>query len=223
MITLHHLEYSQSFRVLWMLEELGIDYELKLYDRDKKTMLAPDDYKSVSPLGTAPVITDGDVTLAETSAILDYVLDQHPDARMRPAAGASNRAQYLFWFHASQGSLMPIALMSTLFRIMEKRVPFFLKPMIKMISAGANQGFINPRLKALLSQAESDLATRDFFAGDHVTLADILMSYPMEGLYQRGALEDLPNCTAWVERIQARDAFKIATEKDGRESSILPL
>lgn len=223
MITLHHLEYSQSFRVLWLLEELGIDYELKLYNRDAKTMLAPDEYKKVSPLGTAPVITDGDVTLAETSAILDYIIDQHPNAAMRPEAGSENRAQYLFWLHASQGSLMPVALISTLFRIMQTRVPFFLKPMVKMIAAGIDKSFVGPRMKALLTQAEQDLSKSDFFAGSELTLADILMSYPIEGISTRGGLDGLPNCQAWLERIHQRNAFKVATEKDGRESAILPL
>lgn len=223
MLTLHHLEYSQSFRVLWLLEELGIDYQLKLYNRDKKTMLAPAAYKKVSPLGTAPVITDGDVTLAETSAILEYIIDQHPNATMRPESGADNRAQYLFWFHASQGSLMPITLMSALFKIMEKKSPFFVRPMVKMISLGVNKGFIEPRLKSLLSQAELDLAEHDFFAGDELTLADILMSYPLEALYQRKSLDQRPNCHAWVERVHAREAFQVATKKDGRDSVILPL
>lgn len=223
MLTLHHLEYSQSFRVLWLLEELGVDYELKLYDRDKKTLLAPASYKAISPLGTAPVITDGDVNLAETSAILDYILDTHPNAQMRPESGAANRTKFLFWFHASQGSLMPIALMTAVFNIMESRVPFFLKPMVKMIRLGADKGFIQPRLSALLTQAETDLNATEFFAGNELTLADILMSYPIEALYQRSHLGDYPNCNAWMERMHERDAFKIAKQKDGRDSAILPL
>ena len=223
MITLHHLEYSQSFRVLWLLDELGVDYDFKVYQRDKKTMLAPDEYKAISPLGTAPVITDGDTTLAETSAILDYIIDQNPNDSMRPPAGADNRAQYLFWLHASQGSLMPVALMSTLFTIMEKRVPFFMKPMMKMISFGAKKGFINPRMEAILVQAEDDLSRSDFFAGDDLTLADILMSYPIDGLQTRGQLDDYPNLQAWLSRVQARDAYKSAMEKDGKDTVILPL
>ena len=110
MITLHHLEYSQSYRVLWLLEELGTDYELKLYERDKVTRLAPADYKAVSPLGTSPAITDGDLNLSETSAIFDYILDQHPESTLRPAVNSAARTDYLFWFHASQGSLMPMML-----------------------------------------------------------------------------------------------------------------
>ena len=223
MLTLHHLEYSQSFRVLWLLEELGMDYQLKLYNRDKKTMLAPADYKAVSPLGTAPVITEGELSLAETSAILDYILDKHPHNTMRPAADAPNRAQYLFWFHAAQGSLMPVALFSTLFKIMEKRTPFLLQPIVKMLTLGLNNGFIQPRVNAILKQAEADLGKADFFAGDDLSLADIVMSYPLDGLNTRGWLTDYPNCRAWLERIQARAAYASAMQKDGRDSVILPL
>ena len=220
MLTLHHLEYSQSFRVLWLLEELGIEYELKLYNRDANTSLAPDEYKAISPLGTAPVITDGEVTLSETSAILDYIIDQHPSAQFRPEADAPNRQKYLFWFHASQGSLMPVGLMATLFRIMETRVPFFLKPFVKMISSGVNDGFVNPRLSAILKQAEQDLAGQSYFAGDDPTLADILLSYPMDAMGERGELVNYPHCQNWLARIKARDAYKKAVEKDGRDSVI---
>jgi len=223
MLTLHHLEYSQSFRVLWLLEELGVDYEVKVYQRDKKSLLAPDEYKAISPLGTAPVITDGEVTLAETSAILDYILDQYPNDSVRPPAGAPTRAQYLFWFHASQGSLMPIALMSTLFRIMETRVPFFMKPMIKLISTGAKKGFINPRMDAIFTQAELDLAGSKFFAGDNLTLADILMSYPIDAMDSRGDLSKYPNCERWLAGIKERLAYQTAMQKDGKETIILPL
>ena len=108
MITLHHLEKSQSIRILWLLEELGVPYEVKLYDRDPVTRLAPAEYKAISPLGTAPVITDGDVTMAETNAIVDYILDRYDDARLRPAINTVEREPYLFWFHTSQGSLQPL-------------------------------------------------------------------------------------------------------------------
>ena len=223
MLTLHHLEYSQSYRVLWLLEELDIEYELKLYDRDPKTMLAPSAYKAVSPLGTAPVITDGDITLAETSAILDYILDLHPNTDMRPDANAGNRAQYLFWFHASQGSLMPLTLMSSLFKVMTTRMPFFLKPMANLMSKGLTTGFIRPRMQALLAEAESALGKSDYFAGDDISLADILMSYPIQALHENGALKDYPNCVKWVKQIEARPGFQSAKEKDGRETAIFSM
>ena len=224
MITLHHLEYSQSFRVLWLLEELGIDYELKLYERDKKTLLAPDDYKAVSPLGTAPVITDGELNLAETSAIIDYILDRHPESGLRPQADSPSRARYLFWYHAAQGSLMPLMLTNTIFLIMEDRVPFFLKAIISGVLGKARAGFLQPRIKVLLQQAECDIAEAEWFGGDQLTAADIVMSYPMDGAESKGFISDQhPNCKAWLQRIKARPAYQQAMQKDGRPGVILPL
>lgn len=224
MLTLHHLEYSQSFRTLWLLEELGADYELELYERDKKTLLAPTDYKALSPLGTAPVITDGEVVLAETGAISDYILDAHPKNTLRPKAGHADRTRYLFWFHAAQASLMPLMLIETLFRIMRTRVPFFLRPFVALITKAAQAGFIRPRLKALLDQAETDLSTAPWFGGDNFTAADIMISYPLESAQSRGLLTDAyPNCADWLERATARPAFLRAQEKDGRSSRILSL
>ena len=138
MITLHHLEKSQSIRILWLLEELGVPYEVKLYDRDPNTRLAPAEYKAVSPLGTAPCITDGEITLSETNAIMDYILDTHDDGRLRPAPGTPNRADYLFWFHVSQGSLQPLLTNKFVMMAMTARAPFFLKPAAKM--AGMDAG-----------------------------------------------------------------------------------
>ena len=116
-ITLHHLEYSQSFRVLWMLEELNLDYDLVVHDRDSKTMAASEEYKALSPLGTAPVITQGDLVMAESSAIMDHILDQTPNHTLRPEPGEPHRARYLFWWHATQGSMMPLQLMASVMGI----------------------------------------------------------------------------------------------------------
>ena len=219
MITVHHLEYSQSFRVLWLLEELGVDYDLKLYPRDPKTRLAPVDYKAVSPLGTAPCISDGDLVLAESNAIMDYIIDKHPSGTLRPEAGSSHRARYLFWFHASQGSLMPVMLIDTLLGMIEKRSPFFVRPLLKPIFKLTRGGFSKPRVTALWEKAERDLANAPWFGGDDLTLADIVMSYPMESAAQRGLFEKkYPNCAAWVERMHALPSFQRAVEKDGKDS-----
>ena len=224
MITLHHLEYSQSFRVLWLLEELGIEYELKSYDRDPNTRLAPSDYKKVSPLGTAPVISDGDVTLAESNAIIDYILDKYPSESLRPGVGDSDRARYLFWFHASQGSMMPLLLMEAVMRVMHSRVPFLLKSVVGFLNKKMNQAFSKPRMQGLLKQAELDLAQADWFGGHHLTAADISMIYPMEGAESRGYINDnFPNCQAWLKRAKACPSFKRATEKDNRPSMIMKI
>ena len=222
-LTLHHLEYSQSFRILMLLEEIGLDYELKKYDRDPKTVLAPAAYKAVSPLGTAPVITHGDVVLAESSAIMDYICDLKPDCGLRPEPGSADRARYLFWFHATQGSLMPLMLMDTVLRLSGGRAPFFLRPFIKMIHGALQAGFLGPRMTALIDKAEADLAEKPFFGGDRLSLADILVLYNIEGCAARGLLTGHPNLRQWLQQMHALPSFKTATEKDDRPSMILPM
>ena len=222
MITLHHLEYSQSFRILWLLEELGAEYELKIYERDKKTHQAPAELKELSPLGSAPVITDGDLVIAESNAIMDYILDQHADSSLRVAVGNEDRVRYLFWLHASQGSMMSLMLMEVVFRILITRVPFWIRPIIKGVLGQASSNLIRPRMASLLAAAEKDLEQKDWFGGDNLTAADIAMIYPMEAAKERHYLDvDFPNCNAWLERAHASDSFKTAKEKDGRESVIL--
>ena len=220
-LTLHHLEYSQSFRILWLLEELGIDYHLEKYNRDPVTVLAPEAYKKISPLGTAPVITHGDVVLGESSAIVDYIADLVPHCGLRPEAGDSDRTRYLFWLHATQGSMMPVMLMQTVLRMTVRRVPFFVRPLAKMITGALTVGFIQPRLTALLKQAESDLASQPFFGGDKLSLADFLIIYNIEGCSSRGLLTDYPNLQDWLTRMHAMPSFQAATKKDDRPSMIL--
>ena len=224
MITLHHLEYSQSFRVLWLLEELGIEYTLNSYDRDAQTLLAPDAYKALSPLGTAPVLEDGALVLAETGAILDHLLDAHPDHVLRPGTGHADRDRHLFWAHAAQGSLMPLMLVDTLFRIFVSRSPFFLKPLMRGIQSQAVSAFAAPRTNTLLDVAEAHLADAPWFGGDALTTADVLMSYPMESAIARGYVAaSRTGCHDWYARMTARPAFQRAKEKDGRPSMVLPL
>lgn len=221
MIVLHHLEYSQSFRILWLLEELGVEYELKCYERDKQTLLAPDEYKALSPLGSAPVISDGNLVLAESSAIMDYILDLHPNAQLRPIAGSSERADYLFWFHAAQASLMPLVLIDGVFKIIQARAPAILRPLLRAIFNKASDGFSKPRVKTLLEKAEADLAVHPWFAGEHLSGADIVLIYPMEVLKTSGHLEAYPNIQAWFERVYECPSFKAARKKDGKDSIAL--
>ncbi|MEM9617916.1 MAG: glutathione S-transferase family protein [Pseudomonadota bacterium] len=224
MITLHHLEYSQSFRILWLLEELGVEYQLKLYNRDPKTHLAPLEYKRLSPLGSAPVIEHDGKVLAESSAIIDYILDVYPSDTLRPQVGAPNRVRYLFWMHVAQGSMMPIMLMDSIFRIIIERLPFFLKPIVSPILKAAANGFAKPRMNALLDVAEKDLSSADWFGGDQLTAADINLSYPFESANMRGYLTDThPNCKAWLERMYAHPSFVAAKAKDDRASMVLSL
>lgn len=220
MITVHHLEYSQSFRVLWLLEELGENYALKIYERDAKTRLAPAPYKALSPLGTAPVITDGDVTLAESNAVIDYILDLYDDGRLRPKIGTPERVPYLFWYHTTQGSLMSVLLFNMILGMTKERTPALIRPIIKMVLGRTEDAFSNPRLAVLMAKLESDLGERPWLAGERLTAADITMGYPLEAMAVRGTLGDYPNCQAWVERMRATQSYKRALEKDGRDSPI---
>jgi len=220
-LTLHHLEYSQSFRVLWLLEILGTPYDLKVYDRDPKTRLASAAYKAISPLGTAPVLMDGDIALSESNAIIDYILDQHPGSTLRPKAGEANRADYLFWFHAAQGSQMPLLLFRAVFGSIQGGVPFFLKGLIAKIFEKVKGAFLDPRMSAIISKAEADLEKSKWLAGDTLTAADIVMSYGMEACKHAGYITDAhPNCQRWLSQMHEDAAFKSAMVKDGRDQMI---
>lgn len=217
MITLHHLENSQSIRILWLLEELGIEYGFKMYDRDPVTMLAPDDYKAISPLGTAPVITHDDVVLAESNAIIDYILDQTPGNTLRPAADDPDRAAYLFWFQAAQGTYQPLQTMKFVHSIVVEKSPRLVRPIIRKVMDRLNTLFIGPRLSAVMKKMEAALTERPFLAGDKFTAADIALGYTLNMAAMRGGLnEDYPNTLAYIERMEARPAWQAALTKDGK-------
>ena len=222
MITLHHLEYSQSFRILWLLEEIGEPYELKLYNRDPQSNLAPPEYKALSPLGTAPVITDENgLVLAESNAVIDYILDKHPDSPLRPRKDSPARADYLFWFHAGTGSMMPMQFMDGIFTVLQKRSPFLIRPIIKAALGQANSLLVQPRMKTILDRLEHDLAQHKWLAGEDLTAADITMSYCMASAKQKGFIdESRPGCLRWIEQMEATPSYQSAMEKDGRETMV---
>jgi glutathione S-transferase len=217
MIIVHHLNNSRSQRVLWLLEELGLPYEVRRYERDKKTMLAPPELRAVHPLGKSPVITDGTRTVAESGAIMEYLVDAHGNGRLRPTAGSDEHLRYRYWLHYAEGSAMPPLLLKLVAgRIATAPVPFFLKPVTKSIASQLNKGFVDPQLKTHFDFIESELGKSTWFAGDELTAADIQMSFPMEaGVARAGAGEGRPRVRAFVERIQAREAYKRALEKGG--------
>lgn len=224
MITLHHLEYSQSFRILWLLEELGTPYALKLYKRDPQSRLAPAGYKSLSPLGTAPVITDENgLVLAESNAVIDYILDSHPESPLRPAPGEANRADYLFWFHAGVGSLMPMQFFNGILTMMKARSPALVRPIIGTATDKVRELLVAPRLKALFDKLESDLGRHIWLAGDQLTAADISMCYSIASAEAQGRLEGRPNCQRWMEQMRASPSFQRAMEKDGRETFVFTM
>ena len=216
MITVHHLENSRSQRVLWLLEELRLPYEVKRYARDKTTSLAPSELLAVHPLGKSPVITDGKVTVAETGAIVEYLVEKAGDA-LRPTPGSPEHRRYTYWLHFAEGSAMPPLVMALVFsRIKKAPMPFFARPIAKAIADKVLDGFIKPDLKRQLAFMESELVSRPWFAGRAFTAADVMMSFPIEAASSRGALKsNFPNLSGFLERIHERPAYKRALDRGG--------
>lgn len=217
MLTLHHLENSRSQRVLWLLEELQLPYEIKRYARDPNRMLAPVELRKVHPLGKSPVITDGELTLAESGAILEYLVERYGEGRLAPAANTADQLRYRYWMHYAEGSAMPPLLLRLVFnRISNGPMPFFIRPVARAIAKGANQAFIGPQLKLHLDYMESELDKSQWFAGKDFSVADIQMSFPLEAAQSRGGLDErYPNLTAFLQRIRERPAYQRAIEKGG--------
>lgn len=216
MITVHHLEHSRSQRVLWLLEELGVPYEIKAYSRDPKTMLAPPELRAVHPLGKSPVIVDDGVTVAETGAIVEWILERHAGGRLAPPAGTPERARLTYWLHYAEGSAMPPLLLKLVFMRLATGVPFLLKGLVGAIAGRAQSSFIDPQLKAHADYWEAELSKSEWFAGPDFSAADIMMSFPLEAAASRGgALEGRPHVKAFLDRIHARPAYRRALEKGG--------
>ena len=217
MITLHHLENSRSHRVLWLLEELGVPYEIRHYKRDPKTSLAPPELIDVHPLGKSPVITDGDRTLAESGAIIEYLVDTYGNGRFAPAPGSAERLQYRYWLHYAEGSLMPYLLLALVLRRIESApMPFFVRPVARRIAGKVRASFVGPNLDRHLAFVEQVLAGSPWFAGREMTGADIQMSFPLEAAAVRADRPGAyPNIRAFLDRIHARPAYRRALEKGG--------
>ena len=217
MIVVHHLNNSRSQRVLWLLEELGLPYEVKHYQRDAKTMLAPPELRAVHPLGKSPVITDGEVTVAESGAIVEYLIDQYGRGRLKPELGTPERLRYTYWLHYAEGSLMPPLLMKLVFDEVEKApMPFFVKPIARAISGKVKSAFISPQITQHLDYMEAELGKAPWFAGKEFTGADIQMSFPIEAAAAKGGLNaSRPKLTDFLKRIHARPAYKRALKKGG--------
>jgi len=220
MIIVHHLNNSRSQRILWALEELGLDYEVKHYKREP-SMLAPASLRAVHPLGKSPVITDGDKTLAESGAILEYLCDTYGEGKLRPAQGTPEHLRYRYFLHYAEGTLMPLLFMKLVFGRLPTRVPWFMKPVAKAIAAGADKSLLNPQLGTAFMFLEMELAQREWFAGPEFSAADIQMSFPLEASAARSPLfKQLPKLSAFVARIQARPAYQRALAKGGPQEPL---
>ena len=221
MIVVHHLNNSRSQRVLWLLEELGVPYEIKRYQRDAKTMLAPPELRAIHPLGKSPVLTDGSLTLAESGAIVEYLVEMYGNAdscaTLSPEHGTPEYLRYRYWLHYAEGSMMPPLLLKLVFDKIEKSpMPFFVKPIAKAISGKAKSSFIMPRINMHLDYLEDELSKSAWFVGDEFTAADVQLSFPIEASAARGGLDSSrPRLMDYLQRIHARPAYQRAVERGG--------
>ena len=218
MIIVHHLNNSRSQRVLWLLEELGVAYDVKRYERDAKTMRAPASLRAVHPLGKSPVITDDGVTIAESGAIVEYLVERYGNGRLVPVIGTPERLRYTYWLHYAEGSAMPPLLLKLVFDTIEKSpMPFFVKPVARGIASKVKQAFILPQIKAHLDYIEDELGKTEWFAGTDFSAADVQMSFPLEAAALRGGLdESRPRLMAFLRRIHARPAYVRALARGGK-------
>lgn len=218
MLVLHHLENSRSQRILWLLEELNVDYEICRYERDSDTGLAPKELLEVHPLGKSPVIVDGEVTAAESGAIIEYLVEHYDtDGRLKPAAGSEAARAYTYWLHYAEGSFMPLMILSlVLNRIESAPMPFFVKPVARGIAQKVRDNFLDRNVERHLAFMNDALDERDWFVGDALSAADIQMSFALEAAEVRadfGARHG--NLAAFLKRIRDRPAYRAALKKGG--------
>jgi glutathione S-transferase len=217
-IVVHHLNNSRSQRILWLLEELNLTYEIRRYQRDAKTMLAPPELRAVHPLGKSPVISDGELTLAESGAIVEYLASRYGNGVLIPKAGTPEHLRYVYWMHFAEGSAMPPLLMKLIFDRMESGpMPFFARPIARAIARKAKAGYVQPNIDRILAYMDEELGRRPWFAGAEFSAADIQMSFPLEAAASRGGLDGRrAHLWAFLQTIHARPAYQRALEKGGK-------
>ena len=199
MLTVHHLRISQSERIVWLCEELGLDYELKLYQRRSDNNLAPDEYKALHPMGIAPVITDGDLVLGESGAICDYIDRKYGGAKLSPGPDDPDFAGHLFWFHFSNATFMTNGMMALVAGRMGGEMP----------------EFVSDRVAKAWRLAEARLGEAPFFGGRQLTTADVMMGFNLttSRMFSNAPLDGFPKIAAYLKRIGERPAYRRAIEK----------
>lgn len=222
MIVVHHLNNSRSQRILWLLEELGVEYDLKCYQRDLKTLFAPPELRAVHPLGKSPVLEDDDLLLGESGAIVEYLADRYGGGKLARPFGSPERARYIYWLHYAEGSAMPPLLMKLIFdRVATAPMPFFARPVVRKIHQSVMDAYIGPQLMLHLDYLEKHLATRDWFLDGEFSAADVQMSFPLETAVARGGLDQTrPRLMDWLQRVHARPAYRRAVERGGPYGSV---
>ncbi|ADV27291.1 Glutathione S-transferase domain [Pseudoxanthomonas suwonensis 11-1] len=220
MLTVHHLENSRSQRVLWLLEELALPYRVVLHKRDPRTLLAPEALRAVHPLGKAPVLVDEGQALAESGAILEYLVERydtgHDFSPPQEPTLSEERLLYRYWMHYAEGSAMPPMLLTlVLRRIRNAPMPFFARPIARALVDRTLSAFVSPQVRLHLDWMEQALDGGGWFAGERFTAADIQMSFPIEAAAARAGLDSYPNLRGFLERIHARPAYQRALEQGG--------
>ena len=215
MLTLHHLNNSRSQRILWLLEELGVEYKIAFYERDSQTNLAPDSLRAVHPLGRSPVLTTPHGAIAESGAIVEYLVRNHAGFTV-PEEGKALQ-DYLFWLHFAEGSLMPPLVANLVLEKARQKgsKPFFIKPITDKLVDGIINAYYGPNLAQSLRYVESYLASNTWFAGEEPTGADIQMIFPLESLVASGRADDFTAIRGYVKRVHERPAYQRALEKGG--------
>lgn len=214
MLVLHHLNNSRSQRLLWLLEEIGVEYELRKYTRDSDTMRAPASLRAVHPLGKSPLLSDGDEVIAESAAIIEYLIDGYAP-QLRPTQQAPNYRDYVYWMHFAEGSLMPPLLIKLMGdRISQAKVPFFVKPVVKGIAKQLDDSYSGPENTLNLGYIDEHLGQNEWFCGDEISGADFQMSFPLEAASGRiEGFGEYKNIRAYLDRIHSRPAYQRALEK----------
>lgn len=217
MIVVHHLENSRSQRVLWLLEELDLAYEVKRYERDKKTNLAPKELLKIHPLGKSPIVEDGGAVYAETGAIMEHIIDAYGEGRLAPARGTDDYRRYKYWMHAAEGSYMPPLVLALFLNRMETApMPFFARPVAKRLTKGVRDAYLDHTTAALFGYLDRELGKRPWLAGNDFTAADIIMSFPVEAALTRiDASKSARNIKAYAGKLHARPGYKKALERGG--------
>lgn len=220
-IVVHHLDHSRSTRVLWLLEELELPYRIQPYARDPETLRAPEGLRAVHPLGKAPVVTVDGAVLSESGAILETIVEELGEGRLRPAQGTDAMRRYRFFLHYAEGSLMPPLLVRLIFdRMRSAPLPFFLKPVVGTIAGRVDAAYTDPEIARHTAFLEAELGKSPWVTGDELTAADVQLSYPLEVLASRTGAST-PNLTGYLDRVHARPAYRRAVEKGGPPTGLV--
>lgn len=217
MITLHYLEDSRAQRLVWLLEELGVSYEVKRYQRNPVTQLAPAELKAIHPLGKSPVLTDGNLVLAESGAIVEYLIETYGKGSWQPQPlSTQQRCDQRFWLHFAEGSMMPQLVFGLVLSTAKAKTPRLVRPIVSAVESGIQKQFLQPNLSAQLQLIESTLSRHPWLVeGSEPTGADVMMSFPLEALAARGLLKEHPHTRDWVARVHARSAYQAGLQKTG--------